>query len=252
MIKDVLLVCALVLCVVLLYRIFVVSQKINNLEEKFVVLDNFSQTLFNYISNKEESPLSNEITYSNNTPNVNTSPVQMPMQMPLQMPMQMPLQMPVQMPLQNNIPFDINNLNNNYNETSETSETKETENFETKEILSDMVSQLKNSIIDTSKEELTNDLNDVSELKQEFEELIDVEDKPNNNLVINLSSISDDVTQLINENSPVSNNKKKEDDLMKLSVKQLKDLAKAKNIPLFNGRVSKNKNVLVQDIMKAQ
>jgi cell division protein FtsL len=53
MIKDILLVAALVLSIVLIYRMYIVNQKINNLEEKFIVLDNFSQTLFNFISNKE-------------------------------------------------------------------------------------------------------------------------------------------------------------------------------------------------------
>ena len=76
MIKDTLLVCSLVLAFVLLYRIYVVSQKINNLEEKFIILDNFSQTLFNYISTSNdtqkqveqkqpEQAKANVITYSN-------------------------------------------------------------------------------------------------------------------------------------------------------------------------------------------
>jgi hypothetical protein len=256
MIKDVLLVCALVLCVVLIYRIFVVSQKINNLEEKFVVLDNFSQTLFNYVSNKEESPLTNEITYSNNTSNNltnNTPPVeqsQQPMQnMPVMtdMPTMSNMSAMPMMMSQNNTMVENNEIES---ESDSESETNETDNFETKEILSDMVSQLKESIINTSKNDLNNDLNDIKELKEELKEETDSGNE-DNNLVINLSSVSDDVTQLITENSPV-NSKKKADDLMKLNMKQLKDLAKANNIPLFNGRSLKTKAILVQDIMKTQ
>jgi methionyl-tRNA formyltransferase len=36
---------------------------------------------------------------------------------------------------------------------------------------------------------------------------------------------------------------------MKLNMSQLKDLAKSKNIPLFQGKNIKKKNILVQDIM---
>jgi molecular chaperone GrpE (heat shock protein) len=260
MIKDVLLVCALVLCVVLIYRIFVVSQKINNLEEKFVVLDNFSQTLFNYVSNKEESPLTNEITYSNNTSNNltnNTPPVEEPQQLMQNMATMtgmpgmpgMPSMPGMPMMSQNNTMVENNE---NDSDSDSESETNETDNFETKEILSDMVSQLKESIINTSKNDLNNDLNDIKELKEELKEETDsVNEDNNNNLVINLSSVSDDVTQLITENSHV-NNKKKADDLMKLNMKQLKDLAKANNIPLFNGRSLKTKAILVQDIVKTQ
>jgi hypothetical protein len=80
MIKDTLLVCCLILAFVLLYRIYVVSQKINNLEEKFIILDNFSQTLFNYISttntNQQKSvepAKPNIITYSNSENNQHES-----------------------------------------------------------------------------------------------------------------------------------------------------------------------------------
>jgi len=68
MIKDTLLISALVISFVLLYRIYIQSQKINNLEEKFNILDNFTQTMFKYIVTNEskEKDKENIITYSNN------------------------------------------------------------------------------------------------------------------------------------------------------------------------------------------
>ena len=57
------------------------------------------------------------------------------------------------------------------------------------------------------------------------------------------------ITQLINESNPAVNHKKKQEDLMKLNMNQLKDLAKSKNIPLSQGKNIKKKNILVQDIM---
>jgi len=219
MIKDVLLVSALILSIVLIYRMYVVNQKINNLEEKFVVLDNFSQTLFNYISNKEESPLTNEITYSNN----DTKKVDAP-----------------------SVNAVENEANNNAEESdsdseSESDDIKETENFESKEILSEMVSQLKESNL-----VVADDKKEVEKIEETVEETTEVkeETKPTEFLTENYV-----VTQLINESTPVVNTKKKQEDLMKLNMNQLKDLAKSKNIPLFQGRNIKKKNILVQDIM---
>ena len=218
MIKDVLLVSALILSIVLIYRMYVVNQKINNLEEKFVVLDNFSQTLFNYISNKDESPLTNEITYSNNE------------------------NKKVSAPSVNAVENEENNNAEDDNESSSESESddiKETDNFDTKEILSDMVSQLKESNL-VAKEEVEKIEETVEETAEETAE----ETKPTEFLTEN--SV---ITQLINESNPVLNSKKKQEDLMKLNMNQLKDLAKSKNIPLFQGRNIKKKNILVQDIM---
>jgi 2,3-bisphosphoglycerate-independent phosphoglycerate mutase len=200
MIKDILLVAALVLSIVLIYRMYIVNQKINNLEEKFIVLDNFSQTLFNFISNKEEANLTNEITYSNNDSKKEDT-------------------------LENNVESD---------------DIKETENFDTKEILSDMVSQLKESNLSVKEE----DKHEVEKIEEEEEAEEEKETKPTEFLSENLV-----VTQLINESNPVVNTKKKQEDLMKLNMNQLKDLAKSKNIPLFQGRHIKKKNILVQDIM---
>jgi 2,3-bisphosphoglycerate-independent phosphoglycerate mutase len=214
MIKDVLLVSALVLSIVLIYRMYIVNQKINNLEEKFIVLDNFSQTLFNFISNKEESHLTNEITYSNNDSKKEDTP-------------------------ENNVESD---------------DIKETENFDTKEILSDMVSQLKESNLSV-KEEDNHEVEKIEEEDNHEVEKIEEEDnheveeketRPTEFLSENLV-----VTQLINESSPVINTKKKQEDLMKLNMTQLKDLAKSKNIPLFQGKNIKKKNILVQDIMNS-
>lgn len=220
MIKDVLLVSALILSIVLIYRMYVVNQKINNLEEKFVVLDNFSQTLFNYISNKEESPLTNEITYSNNE-NKKVDAL--------------------------SVNADENEENNaeDDNESSSESESddiKETENFDTKELLSDMVSQLKESNL-VVKEEVEKIEETVVETVEETVEET-TETKPNEFLSENMV-----ITQLINESNPVVNHKKKQEDLMKLNMNQLKDLAKSKNISLSQGKNIKKKNILVQDIM---
>ena len=133
MIKDTLLVCCLILVFVLIYRIYVVGQKINNLEEKFIILDNFSQTLFNYISTSNDSnqqkqaeqAKANIITYSNAQNNESNSESD----------------------------DESDSESSEPEEKAENKNTVEsTENFETKEILSDMVSQLKESIIQNNKE----------------------------------------------------------------------------------------------------
>ena len=219
MIKDILIVCALVLSIVLIYRMYVVNQKINNLEEKFIVLDNFSQTLFNFISNKEESHLTNEITYSNNDSKKDDAPS-----------------------------IEENNVESDMESDGESDDIKETENFDTKEILSDMVSQLKESNLSV-KDEDKHEVEKIEEVEEvEVEEVVEEVEETKPTEFLSENSV---VTQLINESNPIVNPKKKQEDLMKLNMTQLKDLAKSKNIPLFQGKNIKKKNILVQDIINS-
>ena len=60
MIRDTVLVCCIVICCVLFYRMYILNQKINNLEEKSSVLENFSQSIFQFITQREEARLKQE------------------------------------------------------------------------------------------------------------------------------------------------------------------------------------------------
>ena len=230
MIKDTLLVCCLILVFVLIYRIYVVGQKINNLEEKFIILDNFSQTLFNYISTSNDSnqqkqaeqAKANIITYSN---------------------------------AQNN----VSNSESDDESDSESSEPEEkvenkntvesTENFETKEILSDMVSQLKESIIQNNKETLSNELKEVDELKESLKEN-DSDSVSKNNLdVFNSPS---DVRPIETDVETTHVTKKKEADLQNMTVPELKELAKKQNVTVTNGKKQKTKTELIKDLLASQ
>ena len=230
MIKDTLLVCCLILVFVLIYRIYVVGQKINNLEEKFIILDNFSQTLFNYISTSNDSnqqkqaeqAKANIITYSN---------------------------------AQNN----VSNSESDDESDSESSEPEEkventntvesTENFETKEILSDMVSQLKESIIQNNKETLSNELKEVDELKESLKEN-DSDSVTKNNLdVFNSPS---DVRPIETDVETTHVTKKKEADLQNMTVPELKELAKKQNVTVTNGKKQKTKTELIKDLLASQ
>jgi len=229
MIKDTLLVCCLILAFVLLYRIYVVSQKINNLEEKFIILDNFSQTLFNYISttntNQQKSvePVNpNIITYSNSESNQHESELEKKVD-------------------------DVTNTNiGNIVES--------TENFDTKEILSDMVSQLKESIIQSSKENLSNELKEVDDLKESLE----TNDK-DTDLKESLETNDKDIDlKVFNSSTEVEHTqvtlvtKKKEKDLQEMTMEKLKELAKKQNITISQGKKQKNKSELIKDLLASQ
>ena len=157
MIRDTLLVCCVVICLVLFYRMYVLNQKINTLEEKVSVVDNFSQSIFNFVTskadNKEEAK--EEVTYSNNTvlsPNNKLSPI-----------------------VETNTNDDDTDTEtesepNVYNTNNVAKDETKSETIESKELLSEMVSELKESLIKTNTENLNNDLNQIQELKQELKQ----------------------------------------------------------------------------------
>ena len=230
MIKDTLLVCCLILVFVLIYRIYVVGQKINNLEEKFIILDNFSQTLFNYISTSNDSnqqkqaeqAKANIITYSNAQNNESNSESD----------------------------DESDSESSEPEEKAENKNTVEsTENFETKEILSDMVSQLKESIIQNNKETLSNELKEVDELKESLKEN-DSDSVTKNNLdVFNSPS---DVRPIETDVETTHVTKKKEADLQNMTVPELKELAKKQNVTVTNGKKQKTKTELIKDLLASQ
>jgi hypothetical protein len=230
MIKDTLLVCCLILVFVLIYRIYVVGQKINNLEEKFIILDNFSQTLFNYISTSNDSnqqkqaeqAKANIITYSNAQNNVSNSESD----------------------------DESDSESSEPEEKAENKNTVEsTENFETKEILSDMVSKLKESIIQNNKETLSNELKEVDELKESLKEN-DSDSVTKNNLdVFNSPS---DVKPIETYVETTHETKKKEADFQNMTVPELKELAKKQNVTVTNGKRQKTKTELIKDLLASQ
>jgi hypothetical protein len=232
MIKDTLLVCSLVLAFVLLYRIYVVSQKINNLEEKFIILDNFSQTLFNYISTSNdtqkqveqkqpEQAKANVITYSNANNNSDSESDE-------------------ESDTESEKVEHLENVTKNHVES--------TENFDTKEILSDMVSQLKESIIQKNQETLSNELKEVDELKESLKEN-DTDSVSKNNLDVfnSPSDVSPIETILVTHVT-----KKKEADLQNMTVPELKELAKKQNVTVTNGKKQKTKTELIKDLLVSQ
>jgi len=233
MIKDTLLICSVVLCFVLLYRIYVISSKINNLEEKINVLDTFSQSIFNYVSNKEEQEKQqaeeiarkqeqeNVITYSNNQ---TVSNKELPK-------------------VEENSESESENDNESqiYNvvQPIHQFEDKLTENFESKEVISEMVSQLKETLIQNNMETVDNEIEEMSELKEDTNELFNL---LNNANVIDLQNIE--------TNKVMDESKKKEDELMKLRLQDLKDLAKKKNIKIMDQKNKpKKKEILVKEIL---
>jgi len=233
MIKDILLVCSLILIFVLIYRIYFVSQKINNLEEKFIILDNFSQTLFNYISTSNnqqkqdekklaEETKANVITYSNAHNNHSESDEESDTE-------------------SNEKVEHLENVDKNQVES--------TENFETKEILSDMVSQLKESIIQNNKETLSNELKEVDELKESLKENDSDSDTKNNLDVFNSPS---DVKPIETVVETIHVTKKKEVDLQTMTVLELKELAKKQNVTVTNGKKQKTKTELIKDLLASQ
>ena len=126
-----------------------------------------------------------------------------------------------------------------------------------------MVSQLKETLIQNNMENLQKELEEVSELK---ETLIQNEEKdettPNDlyNLLNNtfnssepkldLKEFESETIDKTSEKKIVLNNKKKEEDLMKMKMQELKDLAKKKNIKVMDkSNKPKKKEVLVKELL---
>ena len=243
MIKDTLLVSALVISFVLLYRIYIQSQKINNLEEKFNILDNFTQTMFKYIVTNEskEKEKENIITYSNNDSKSNDID-------------------------EESNKDTLNEINTNHesekeseyheynalqeNVTQENLIQEISENYENKEIMSEMVSQLKETLLQNNKELIEKEISDVEELKQELKEELKQDLKKSESSDAN----SDELFNILNNTdvpikSEVSELKKKEEELMRMKMGDIKALAKLKNIPLLQHNKPKKKEVLIQNLL---
>lgn len=240
MIKDTLLICCVVICLVLFYRMYVLNQKINSLEEKVSVVDNFSQSIFNYISAKDDNKEEvKEVTYSNNV-----SGSKLPGNNPSKL-------SPIAETEDNDDSDSEPHLYNTTTNTLEKDETK-SESIESKELLSEMVAELKESLIKTNNENLTNELNQVQELKDELKENSN-DDSSKNELFNILNNVSTE--NMVSMEVPVENIqvelKKKEADLTKLNLNELKNLAKKKNVSLLSSNKPKKKEALIQDILAA-
>jgi len=114
-----------------------------------------------------------------------------------------------------------------------------------------MVSQLKETLIENNNANLQNELIEVEELKQELivsneseEQHIENEHDELYNILNNSSiKVLDDKVEV---NSSL---KKKEEDLLKMKLADLKTLAKKKNIPLMESNKPKKKETLVQNLL---
>jgi hypothetical protein len=229
---------------------YVLNQKINNLEEKISVLDNFSQSIFNFVTSKEETKKieepkkpeeakkpeeTNEVTYSN------TQSITQPLSQPVV------TLAPVQ--------EESETEDNQYTVSNQivTSADKMSETNETKEILSDMVSELKNSLIETKEKELQENLDQVNELKEELSKnpLTETENTTETNDKLFDLLTNTDIKPIDND-EVLSESKKKENDLHKMNLSEIKALAKEKNIPVMTkANKSKKKEALIQEILQA-
>jgi hypothetical protein len=215
---------------------YVLNQKINNLEEKTSVLDNFSQSIFQFITQKEEARLKeeqeqenipknqpvNEVVYSNNQP---LTPI---------------------------IEGETETEDNQYNLNNTNSGEKISETYESKEILSEMVDQLKESVIQTNNENLENELQQIQELKDELKDELSTQDNLFNLLSstdVNSNNQEVKVLDVHVENKQELSNKKKEEELNKMSLNEIKALAKIKNISVMKSNKPKKKELLVQELL---
>jgi hypothetical protein len=225
---------------------YVLNQKMNNLEEKVSIIDNFSQSIFNFINAKEEGIKKEEVkevTYSNNVSASNLNLNKLSVIQEIETETETEYQ-----------PEEKDEKSDNTNDT------KDTDNTGSKEILSEMVAELKDSLIKTSKENLENDLNQVQELKQELKEELKETESENKssselfNLLNNVTTINSTteikVMDSAIKNDQKDNSLKKKEELNNMNLTELKALAKKKNIPVMTGNKNKKKEVLIQDLLK--
>jgi hypothetical protein len=215
---------------------YVLNQKINTLEEKVSVVDNFSQSIFNFVTskadNKEEVKEEvKEVTYSNNTGSSQNNKLSSI--------------------VENNTNDDDTESEsepNVYNINNVAKDDTKSETVESKELLSEMVSELKESLIKTNTENLNNDLNQIQELKQELKQ-----ESSSNELFTLLNNVSTE--NIVSMDTSVENvqtdksSKKKEEDLNKMNLTDLKSLAKKKNIQILINNKPKKKETLIQDLL---
>lgn len=265
MIRDTLLICSVVLCFVLFYRIYVMSQQVNNLEEKINVLDTFSQSIYNYVSSKEEKEREKDdvITYSNqdikeqeklvrehiaqslngllnvnNTENMMNNNVQTNT---------------IQEDSETENESNEYNVNQSVNQPVNQFEDKLTENFESKEIMSEMVSQLKETLIENNNDKLEQE----PEVNIESQTESQPETQPNELYNLLNKTFNTENSTLKEFEQPTNkvnikkvDNKKKEEDLMKMKLQDLKNLAKKKNIKIMDtSNKPKKKETLVMELL---
>lgn len=261
MIRDTLLICSVVLCCVLFYRIYVMSQQVNNLEEKISVLDTFSQSIYNYVSTKEEKEREKDdlITYSNQDIKEQERLVKEKITQSINGLINTTEKLNQNAPLNTNQEdSDTENDSNEYNVNQPVNqpvnqfEDKLTENFESKEILSEMVSQLKETLIDNNKLEESKDV-----VEPDVNNEPQTETQPNElyNLLNNTFNIENNTLKEFEQpTNKVStknvDNKKKEEELMKMKLQDLKNLAKKKNIKIVDtANKPKVKKDLVMELL---
>ena len=112
-----------------------------------------------------------------------------------------------------------------------------------------MVSQLKESIIQNNKETLSNELKEVDELKESLKEN-DTESVSKHNL--DVFNSPDDVRPIETYVETTHVTKKKEEELQKMTVPELKKLAQKQNITVSNGKKQKTKTELIKDLLASQ
>lgn len=214
----------------------------NNLEEKVSIIDNFSQSIFNFINAKEEEKVVKkdevkEVTYSNNVPTASKLTVIQE------------IETETESETETEYQPEVNNLEKD----------EKSDNTDSKEILSEMVAELKDSLIKTSKENLENDLNQVQELKEELNQVKETESENKSsselfNLLNNVTTINSttEIKMMDStiENDQKNNSLKKKEELNNMNLMELKALAKKKNIPVMLGNKNKKKEVLIQDLLK--
>ena len=235
MIRDTVLVCCIVICCVLFYRMYILNQKINNLEEKSSVLENFSQSIFQFITQREEARIKQEEKLNDEgkqtTQNIQSESNQNTVR---EVVYSNQVQVTPLEPIYEQ-KSKSESEDNEYDVTDTKSGEQISETFETKEILSEMVSELKDSLIKTNNENLENDLQQIQELKEELKE-----NKEELFEVLNNADI---------ENKEDNSDKKKEEELNKMSLADIKALAKIKNIPLVKSNKPKKKETLIQELL---
>jgi len=224
---------------------YTMSQKLNNLEEKISVLDTFSQSIYNYISSKEEKEKEDIITYSNQ---VDIKEQEKLIKQKLSESLNGLMNKQVFLPETQNetesnqytVPQPVNQF-----------EDKLTENFESKEVLSEMVSQLKETLIEENTVENVGGKEDNVENKVENEP----ETKPdelynllNNTFNTESNNVKEYEQITLKEDKNVIGNKKKEEELMKMKIQDLKNLAKKKNIKLLDqtNKPKKKENLVME------
>jgi hypothetical protein len=239
----------------------VISQKINSLEEKINVMDTFTQSIFNYISAKEEESIKQdqdreerkrkEVQSAELKPNQEQVKQEQVKQEHVKQVLveEKQDQVETEVTYSNQLHVESNDTeqeNYNIHQPINQFEDKLTENFESKEILSEMVSQLKETLIQENKESLQQDLDYVSELKEELNSKKEKDDDEDESKPADLFNLLNSTFNAVEKDK----NKKKEEELMSMKISDLKELAKKKNIRVLDqSKKPKKKEALVMELL---